>query len=229
MNLFYSSKKWRKFRETIIAQRGNRCEKCGNRIAVAKEIVIHHIKEIDETNVDDAMVSLNPDNVMVVCHSCHNKIHPRGAASYTTDKDLQVQQVFIVYGPPLSGKNSYVKARIQPGDLVVDMDSLYEAVSGLERYHKPDKLLPNVRSIHSQMIDNIKTRYGRWNNAWIIGGYPDKYRREKLANDLGAKLVFIEATKEVCLNRLANVKDDRANRIEEWTAYIDKWFEKYVE
>ncbi len=34
--------------------------------------------------------------------------------------------VYIVYGPPMSGKTSYVIEHMEKGDIVVDMDSLYK-------------------------------------------------------------------------------------------------------
>jgi hypothetical protein len=114
------------------------------------------------------------------------------------------------------------------GDLVVDMDQLYAAVSLLPYYDKTDNLLTNVRIIHNQLLDNIKTRYGRWNNAWVIGGYADKYKRERLANDLGAEIIFCEVSHEECLRRL-QIDHDRKFRQDEWKGYIDKWFERYVE
>ena len=77
------------------------------------------------------------------------------------------------------------------------------------------------------LIDNIKTRYGKWNNAWVIGGYADKYKREKLAEDLGAELVFVEVSKDECLRRLEQ-DEDRRYRKDEWKKYIEKWFSEYV-
>lgn len=112
------------------------------------------------------------------------------------------------------------------GDLVVDMDQLYAAVSMLPTYDKPDNLLINVRGIHNQLVDNIRTRYGKWNNAWVIGGYADRYKREKLADDLGAELVFCDVRKDECLRRLA-LDAERQHRKDEWTGYICKWFEEY--
>jgi hypothetical protein len=221
LQTFYASDTWRNFRMRIIAERGLRCEYCKERVVHSSELTLHHIIELTPENVDDRAISLNPDNIQVVHHTCHNKIHRRGKAKTG-------QQVHIVYGPPLSGKTSYVKDRMTPGDLVVDYDSLFVGISMLPIYEKPNEILPNVRLVHSQLIDNIKTRYGRWNNAWIIGGYADKYRREKLARETGAELVFIQASREECMERL-KADPNRKKRIAEWTGYIDKWFETYGE
>jgi hypothetical protein len=132
-----------------------------------------------------------------------------------------------VFGAPLAGKKSFVKQNICRGDVVVDMDRLYAAVSMLPDYDKPDNLLTNVRAIHNVLLDNIKTRYGKWNNAWIIGGYADKYKRDRLADDLGAEIIFCNTDKEECLNRL-KLDTDRQGRIKEWTEYINEWFEKFT-
>ncbi len=221
LQTFYASDTWRKFRMRIIAERGLRCEYCGERVVHSRELTLHHIEELTLENVNDRAVSLNPDNIQVVHHACHNKIHRRGKAKTG-------QQVYIVYGPPLSGKTSYVKDRMMPGDLVVDYDSLYVGISFLPIYDKPNEILPNVRLVHNQLLDNIKTRYGRWDNAWIIGGYADKYKREKLARETGAELVFLPVSREECVERL---KTDlyRKKRLSEWTGYIDNWFAAYVE
>ena len=167
------------------------------------------------------MISLNPDNILLVCFDCHNVIHKRfGHQSFG-------RSVYIVYGPPMAGKQDLVQQRVQRGDIVIDMDRLYHAVSMLPSYDKPDSLLSNVRGIHNLLLDNIKTRFGKWNNAWIIGGYQDKYKREKLASDLGAELVFRDVSQEECLRRL-EIDEDRRYRKDEWRGYIEKWFEGYT-
>jgi predicted kinase len=132
-----------------------------------------------------------------------------------------------VFGSPLSGKKTYVRENMHRGDLVVDMDRLYSAVSLLPVYDKPNNLFGNVMGIHNLLIDNLKTRYGKWNDAWVIGGYADRYKREKLAEDLGAELIFCNVSKEECLKRLEQ-DEDRRFRKDEWKTYIEKWFSEYV-
>lgn len=218
---FYASEKWQKFRLVTIAERGLVCEHCGKPVTKPSELTLHHIIELTPENVHDATIALNPDNVLVVHHDCHNQIHNR--FGYKPDK-----KVYIVFGPPLSGKTSYVKEHMKPGDIVVDMDALYQAVSFQGEYCKPNNLFYNVRGIHNQLIDNIKTRFGGWYNAWIVGGYADRYKRERLAEDLGAELIFCDVSKEECLMRLESVTDARRYMKDEWRGYIEKWFEKYV-
>lgn len=217
---FLASKTWINFRLALITERGNRCEKCGNIVAKSFDLHGHHKIELTPENVHDKSISLNPDNVILLCHSCHDQEHKR--FGYQSER-----KVYIVYGPPMSGKTTTVKRLISRGDIVVDMDRLYEAVTMLPSYDKPDTLFGNVIGIHNQLIDNIKTRFGKWNNAYVIGGYADKYKREKIVNDLGAELIFCDVSKEECINRL-EIDEDRKYRKDEWRGYIDKWFEQYT-
>ncbi|RNC62770.1 MAG: hypothetical protein AWM53_01989 [Candidatus Dichloromethanomonas elyunquensis] len=217
---FYASKEWVSFRLGLIAERGNRCERCKQIISRPIDVIGHHKIELTPENVKDVIISLNPELVELICFDCHQKEHNR--FGYQTEK-----KVYIVYGPPLSGKTSFVQSQMRRGDIVIDMDRLYEAITMLPAFDKPDNLLGNVRGIYNLLLDNIKTRYGKWNNAWIIGTYPDKYKREKLAEDLGAELIFCEVSKDECLRRLS-LDEDRKYRQDEWCGYVNKWFEHYI-
>jgi hypothetical protein len=219
---FYASDKWRSLRLNLILERSKEhggviCGKCGKLIVNQLDIHAHHKKELTLDNYKDSNISLNPDNVELICHDCHDKEHHR--FGYKPPK-----KVYLIYGPPLSGKKTFVKENMERGDIVVDMDKLYEAVSMQNIYDKPNNLLTNVINVRTLLIDNIKTRYGKWYNAWIIGGYADKFKRERLAEDIGAELVYIEAAKDECYARLENDKD-RQYMTTEWKKYIDEWFD----
>jgi hypothetical protein len=205
----------------ILNERGNKCQHCGDLISKASDITLHHTIELTPDNYRDANISLNPYNIMVVHKQCHNKLHNRYQYAISNER-----LVYLVYGPPLSGKSTYVQDRMQEGDLVVDMDRLYLAVSGLPMYNKPNNLLPNVRSMHSLLLDNIRTRFGKWNNAFIIGGYADKYRREQVANDLDAELVFCDVGIDECFRRL-DADPARREMRADWIEYINRWFREY--
>ncbi len=223
LQTFYASSIWRTFRLNLILERSKEhgviCEHCGKLIINQTDIHAHHKIELTPDNVKDYSISLNPDNIELICHSCHDKEHHR--FGYKPGK-----RVYIVYGPPLSGKTTFVKENMERGDIVVDMDRLYEAISMQPLYDKPNNLLTNVINVRTLLLDNIGTRYGKWYNAWIIGGYADKFKRERLADELGAELVYIDVSKEECYARVeADV--DRQYVISEWKGYIDDWYEKF--
>ena len=218
---FYRSDEWRRFREIVILDRldenGNTIdERTGKPILRPYDIILHHKTELTEENVHDANISLNPDNIMIVSHKSHNYIHNKFGHA--------VRQVFLVYGAPLSGKTSYVKDVMEEGDLIIDIDSIWECVSGCPRYVKPPKLTQNVFGIRDLMMDMVKYKMGKWSVCYLIGGYPLVSERERLIKMYGAREIFIDTPKAECIHRLEN---DGARDKEAWTEYIETWFERY--
>lgn len=226
LHKFYCSKNWKDFRNVIIQERskeGIKCEICGRFIFSSEEIHIHHTPiELTEHNYLDKMISLNPENVKLTCKSCHDKEHNRFCGY-----KKKANSVYVVCGPPMSGKTTYVEQNMSPGDLVIDMDKLYAAVSLREMYNKPDNLKYNVFAIKNLLINQIKTRYGNFKSAWIIGTYANSVERERLANDLGAEIIILDVCKEECIVRLDNCKDYRAIHKAEWISYIENYFENF--
>lgn len=221
LKAFYTSKRWYDFRVALIAERGPVCSRCGKIVTNPLGLIGHHKIELTPENVSDPTIALNPGNVDLVCYDCHNEIHERfGHAAE--------RKVYIVYGAPLSGKHTFVRQQIKRNDIIIDIDALYQAVSGLPWYDKPDRIYKNVMAAHDALIDSVKTRYGKWSNAYIIGGYPEKYKRDALADSLGAELVYCEATQDECIARLT-ADDARRARQDEWRGYIADWFAKHTE
>ena len=169
-------------------------------------------------SMNDANIALNPDNIMLVHHRCHNKIHNKLGHSN--------RQVFLVYGSPLSGKNTFVKENMNVGDFILDMDNIWQCVSGCNRYSKPNRLKSCVFSIRDYMLDMVRMRQGKWLNAWVIGGYPLSSERERIIKSLNAREIFVDTSKEECLRRLQEVEDGRD--VAEWEKYIFDWWEKFL-
>lgn len=222
---FYKSKEWEMFRNAIIGERTNKkdgvlyCEHCGKPIIKAYDVIIHHIEELTPANVNDRLISLNPANVMVVHHRCHNQIHKRFGYNRATPR-----KVYIVYGPPLAGKSSWVREAAGEKDLILDVDRIWQMISNNPEYTKPTELKVCVFDIRDTIIDMVKTRRGKWTNAYIIGGYPSPRERQELATALNAELIPIIEPKEECLNRLTMATDGRDKK--EWRKYIADWFDR---
>lgn len=72
---FYKSTAWRKCRKAFISERkavdGGLCQMCGEQLGY----IVHHIKEIDERNINDPTITLNFRNLQFVCKKCHDKHH----------------------------------------------------------------------------------------------------------------------------------------------------------
>lgn len=222
LHAFYCSKEWNQFRDVVIAKRHNLCEDCNKLIISPKDIQIHHDKiELTLENVNDFNISLNENNVKVLCNECHNKRHKRFGHKQ--------RKIYIVYGAPLAGKKTLASQMFKYGDIILDIDRIYEAISGLSLMNKPNNLRFNAFRVHDLILDMVKTRYGQWNDAYIIGGYASKLERERLASELNAELIFCNATKSECYERLVGCNDYRSIAVDEWRKYIDKWFDEYTE
>ena len=223
---FYKSKQWESFRRTVIAERVNPddglvyCQLCGKPIVRKYDLIVDHIEELTDRNVNDAAVSLNPDNVRCVHFRCHNKRHKRfgfGTGGYVR----RPKRVYIVYGPPCAGKSTWVRDVAGPDDLVVDMDSIYEMLTINPRYVKPEAVRGAAFAVRDSIYDIIKYRSGRWQDAYVITGGARAGDRARLTTRVGADdLVFIDTDKETCLSRVGE-------RDGKWVDYIEEWFETF--
>ena len=215
---FYNSKEWRALRERLIVESNFLCAECGDSyLQNSSQLVGHHITELTPANVVDANVALNPDNIKIICRRCHDKEHHR--FEFGNDHN-----VYIVYGSPCSGKNSYVNQLARRDDLIVDLDAIYQAISGCPLHWHPNGLKKVAFAVRDTLIEQVRMRVGFWHDAFIIGGYPRKLQREQLAQKLDAELIFIPATREHAkLTALAT----RGTQGQEWCTYIDRWFDAF--
>ena len=219
---FYRSTEWRKLLDNLKHERLDDegqiiCAYCGRPIVKAYDIIGHHKVELDDENVKDFNISLNPENIELVHHACHNRIHDKFGHKQ--------RQVFLVYGAPCSGKSTFVNNNMCAGDLVIDIDSIWECLSNRPRYEKPGRLKSIVFKVRNELLDCVKYRLGKWDNCYVIGGYPLQNERERLGRELGAREVFIDVPEEECLRRLNEAEDGRDK--DSWAQYIRDWFDKY--
>lgn len=216
LNNFYQSDEWRRLLELLRLERTGAdgvlvCEHCGLPIVKKYDCIGHHKIELTDENVNDYSISLNPANVMLIHHKCHDAIHERFGGFR--------QSVYLVYGSPCAGKTTWVQSVARVDDLIVDIDHIWECVCLADRLHKPSRLKANVFSLRDCLLDQIKTRLGQWRSAYVIGGYPLRTERDRLCNLLRAEPVFIDTERSVCIERAPTTT---------WREYVEDWFESYT-
>lgn len=194
---FYKSSEWESLRKQILLERVNAngdlvCEHSGKVIVNRYDAICHHIVPLDETNVFDYNVSLNPSNIMIVSHKAHNEIHNR-FGSYN-------RHIYLVCGCTRSGKSTYVMENALKDDLIVDIDRIFDCINT----NRSQRLYSNVMQIYATLIDMVKTRNGRWVNAWVMRQLPLASERERIAKELNAEIILIDTPKEICLERCKN-------------------------
>ena len=225
---FYNSDLWRKFRAGLIEERTNKedgflyCEYSGEKLLKSYDIVAHHKTPLTLQNVNDFSVSLNPDNIMLVSQKAHNEIHAR--FGYCAQR-----KVYLVYGAPCSGKTTFVNGIKGNSDLIIDIDNIWQCLTGGARYEKPDALKTNVFAVRDCLLDMVRTRAGKWENAYIITGAPRESDRRRYVDRYGAELIHIDTDKEECLKRLYGDCKRPKTHLEAWTGYIEQYFADYQE
>lgn len=225
---FYNSDIWRTFRLQLIDERTNKAdgilysEYSGKPLIKQYDIVAHHKKPLTMANVNDFEISLNPENIMLLSQAEHNEIHAR--FGYSAER-----KVYYVYGAPCSGKTSFVNSIKGNSDIVVDMDNIWQCITGGERYFKPNALKQNAFAVRDCLTDMIKTRAGRWERAYYIDGGALKSDRTRKIELLGAEPIYIDTDKQTCLMRLASDENRTQAQKDEWQKYIEQWFEVFTE
>ena len=74
-NGFYQSKAWEKCRAAYIKRVGGLCELCKAKGLYRAGKIVHHKVYLTEDNCSDPSIALNFDNLILVCHQCHEDIH----------------------------------------------------------------------------------------------------------------------------------------------------------
>lgn len=107
---FYQSAAWKRARQTVIKRANGLCERCMAAGQFVPGVIVHHKEYITPGNIHDASVTLNLDNLELVCEDCHNKEHktkPNGRYRFGSDGKLlpPTQQTH----PPVGPKNKGAK------------------------------------------------------------------------------------------------------------------------
>ncbi|MEW6606521.1 MAG: HNH endonuclease [bacterium] len=79
---FYKSPAWLAARELKIVSVNSLCERCGQ-----VGIEVHHKERLNVENVNDSLISLNQDNLELLCRECHNREHERFSKKVSFDKE----------------------------------------------------------------------------------------------------------------------------------------------
>lgn len=72
---FYKSKAWQDCRKSFIAKRLGLCEVCLSRGIYKPGEIVHHKIVLSPQNINNPEVTLNHDNLMLVCRDCHATQH----------------------------------------------------------------------------------------------------------------------------------------------------------
>lgn len=223
IHAFYCRKDYLDLAQACKIKSGGVCAKCGGVFDIS-ELRPHHKVELTLDNIDDVNVTLNPDNIEVLCHDCHNAAHKRFGYA------VGAKHVYLVYGSPCAGKTTYVNSVATRNDLIVDLDKIHRAICICGLYDKPDATKRVAFNVRDYLLDEVRTATPRrkWQDAYIIGTYPDRIDRDMFVQDYGAELVHIDTSKEECIKRAYQDITQSSVR-DAMIGWINAYWERYRE
>jgi len=131
-----------------------------------------------------------------------------------------VVPVSVVCGPPGAGKTTYVREHAQPGDLIIDLDALYQAIGNADLHQHPAALMPFACEARDALVHRLSRR-SDLRHAWVITTAPKKNERQRYT-DAGADVIVLDTPAEVCQQRTR----DRPS-MAEWAQAIARWWTEY--
>lgn len=165
-------------------------------------------------------------NLQSLCKPCHSRKTMREKARKNQQTGKNPVPITIVTGPPGSGKTTFVAKHAQWGDLVVDVDALYSALSGLPWYEKPAALLPFVLDARDAVLDRLHAQ-SEVRQAWIITSEADHAELQRMKARYNAKVLVMEVDAAECQRRIA--ADPRRSAVAaQWQPLIQRWWDTYT-
>ena len=82
---FYTGKQWKDTRDAYFKSKQGLCEKCLETCTITAGVIVHHKKPITQKNINNPNITLNWDNLQVLCRACHEKAHRKKSKRYTVD------------------------------------------------------------------------------------------------------------------------------------------------
>lgn len=72
---FYKSKRWQNCRNSYFKKCGGLCEHCLKKGQIVPGEIVHHKTYITENNINNPKITLNFDNLELLCRECHKEEH----------------------------------------------------------------------------------------------------------------------------------------------------------
>lgn len=120
--------------------------------------------------------------------------------------------VTLVMGSPCAGKTTYVREHKTNRDVVIDYDTIAQALGSPVTHGHPKALVPYIIHIRDALLDRIETKRPT-TNVWIVACNPSS-REYALADNV----VTLDTDATECKARAI-----QAGRPSTWPRLIDEW------
>ena len=82
----YPTKQWAACRDAYARSKGLLCELCLLEGKTTAGEIVHHKIHVNASNVDDPNITLNWDNLQLLCREHHAQVHKRVPTRYKIDE-----------------------------------------------------------------------------------------------------------------------------------------------
>jgi 5-methylcytosine-specific restriction protein A len=217
--------RWEKLRKWFLMQ-SPLCALCESQGVITAANEVDHIIP----HKGDKVLFWDVKNLQSLCKSCHSRKSQQEKSGWKYENiqknKASKTQVVVVYGPPGAGKTTYVLKKMRPGDLILDSDRLWQALSGQAIHDKPISIFPFMLEAWHAVLNRLKAN----NNilcAWIVTTGKRKQDIEMYENELNAQCFVMETPAIVCLRRVQNDKARDPETMELFKGLIDQWWQDY--
>jgi hypothetical protein len=155
-----------------MTKQGLMCEHCHKAIVERSDAHLHHKIYLTDDNVNDATISLNPDNIVILHQRCHNAQH-----NHAPNVANHLKEVWWIDDLDVYHEHGTVT------DIVIDLGRIYDCFGGLE---SRSKLF--VMNIYQASIEQMKMRIGNWKRCFIVKKeFISEMDKQRTLNLWGAK------------------------------------------
>jgi predicted kinase len=171
-----------------------------------------------------------------LCHECHSRRtlgEVSGRDGVREDYYPQLfapipLTVYMVCGPPASGKTRYIESHRKHDDIVIDLDVIIAEFTRQPIYTRVDQdIVREGIRIRNKRLESLQNVIDKGQSIWYIVGAPDPRDRAIWKELLTPKMVYIILTPAVeCFERID--KDNRRMLVsDDQKRAVTRWFEKY--
>ena len=101
---FYGSIAWQRCRNTYASKKKYLCERCLARGIVREGTQVHHKIRLTLDNINNSSITLNEDNLELLCRECHEAEHADDRSRMFSKKryviDKKTGEVILKDSPP---------------------------------------------------------------------------------------------------------------------------------
>lgn len=141
--------------------------------------------------------------------------------------NIPTMPVTLVCGAPGAGKTTFVKEKMKRGDLLIDLDMIFSALTGLDHHDNPQSLLGIAIEARNAVLMRASLMGADRPRTWIIACAPSRRERQFYKGLFpNLSVVIIDTPAVVCLERIG--KDPmRAGRWAHFKNIVEKWFDSF--